>query len=244
MNRLIKSLGTLLLLCLVLAAQTARADSYVISDLVSNGNVQVSNQLVGVFSGDFTQFTSWTNAVVTPTNPAWVPESQFMSGSHWITSGVAGLDYADNTYMDFRLTVSVDNLALGTQIDPLVFSADNAVQVYLNGMLLGTLDPHSASQPDSAAYGSLHTMALSYMASSGATLHAGSNTFDFVTQNYAQSGGSAGSNPTALAFSSAIPSSATPEPGSMLLLGSAASLLCARRRRQIIGKLKGWRKAA
>ncbi|MFH1033113.1 MAG: PEP-CTERM sorting domain-containing protein [Pseudomonadota bacterium] len=239
MPRLAKGLMAALLLLLVLTAQTARADSYIISDLVSNTNVMVSNQIAGTFSGNFGVFTSWTNAVITPTNPAWTQDVEFMTGAHWITSGEPGLNYAGDTYMDFRLTVTLPSLLAGAAIDPLVFSADNAVQVYLNGSLLGTLDPRSTGGSDPAAYGSLHTLVLTYMASSGATLQAGLNQFDFVTQNYVQSGGTSSSNPTAVAFSSA-----TPEPGSMLLLGSAAGLLCTRRRRQIIARVKSWRKAA
>lgn len=242
MTRLIKGLGATLVVCLLLAAQTARADSYVISDLLSNSNVLVSNQVVGNFTGDFSAFTSWTNAVNATYNSAWVPESQFMPGSHWITSGLSGLNYYGTTYMDFRLTVDVGTLATDTLIQSLIYSADNAVQIYLNGILLVSLDPQAAGQSDSSAYGSLHTVALTYLAggsSTQAVLKAGSNTFDFVTTNYAQSGGSSSSNPTSLAFSSA-----TPEPGTMILFGSAAGLLGVRRRRQVVEKVKSWLKAA
>lgn len=59
------------------------------------------------------------------------------------------------------MTINLSSLADGAAIDYLVFSANNAVQIYLNGSLLATLDPRSFGQGNSAAYGSLHTIALS-----------------------------------------------------------------------------------
>lgn len=58
MTRLSKGLLATLAVCFVLAAQSAPADGYIINDLISNQNVQVSNQVVGTFSGNFSNFTS------------------------------------------------------------------------------------------------------------------------------------------------------------------------------------------
>lgn len=234
-----KLLGAAAALSVLLAGNLAWADTFSLSDLVSNANVLVSQQILGSAptTADFSSLT-YTNATILPTNANWVSPSLIGSGASWITNGSEGLDYSDDSWLVFKVSFTIPDQAYNIQTTPLIFSADNAVQVYLNNALLGSVAPveGQGQSVDRQAYGYTHTLDLP-------TLQSGVYELTFVVQNYYQAGGSSSSNPTAVVFATGGSYETgeggnTPEPGSMLLLGSAmgAAFFARRRRNGGLGK--------
>lgn len=182
--------------------------------LIIPGAVSASQQTMLLVSGSATQSAGYTTTQPSvPLDPAgyggvWSPavassdiastwyladQAPFGSGAVWISS--AAVREGASSENQWRLFRQDFNLPAGSTIDSanLAYTADNAVDVYLNGVQIATTGQvYDMAPADHSDYAS------SYNA--GFTPHTGSNSMLFVVRNFRNNG----FNPTALLYKATI----------------------------------------
>ncbi|MFZ0005307.1 MAG: hypothetical protein WAK45_05435 [Methanoregula sp.] len=154
---------------------------------------------------------SWNPAVPsTDIASTWYLPTQapFGSGAVWISSAATreGLS-TDNQWRLFNDNFTIPSGATINSAQ-LAFTADNAADVYLNGVQIATTSPEEVYGVNPNDYSD-----YSRAFSTSFTPHAGSNTLSFVVRNFAL-GDVNGFNPSALLYTATIQytSSQTPAP--------------------------------
>jgi hypothetical protein len=130
----------------------------------------------------------------------WYPAGQapFGSGSLWISS--AAYREGKSTEDQWRVFKQDFTLPSGATIDSaqIVFTADNAADVYLNGVQIATTTPEQVDVVNPSDYSD-----YSKTFSTSFNPQAGSNTLSFVVRNFAL-GDVNGFNPSALLYTATI----------------------------------------
>ncbi|MDQ2841972.1 MAG: PEP-CTERM sorting domain-containing protein [Acidobacteriota bacterium] len=226
-----KFLGKFTILGAVLAASATLASATPIqlgsyaTGASSMGNANSALSLTGVDHtgttptsvGTFTSPASSTTYALNP-NGVW---ASALSNSTWVgdasTSGPgSGLGYVNPAYGYYEFA-STFSATAGTYSGTLNVLADDTVEVLLNG---NVLVPFGALGNDSTcaqyAPGCLSSTEASLLLT-GLSLHA-TNTLAFIVEQAGTPSGSPGSDPSGVDFNATL--TATPEPGSLFLLGT------------------------
>lgn len=228
-----KVFGKVTLLGAVLAASTTLASASPIqlgsyaTGASSMGNANSALALSGVdltgsSLGAFTSFSAPGSSSTYALNPNGVWTSA-LSNSTWVgeasTAGPgSGSGYVNPAYGYYEFTTTFDATA-GTYSGTLSVLADDTVEVILNG---ATIVPFGALGNDSTcaqyAPGCLSSTELTAVLS-GITLDA-TNSLEFVVEQAGIVSGAPGSDPSGVDFNACLTPTATPEPGSLFLLGT------------------------
>jgi hypothetical protein len=126
-------------------------------------------------------------------HPGWTQEVA-IPGATWISTAEDVEQPLCDSWRLFHEEFEIPFTALN--IDGTVtVTADNAEEVYLNGMLVGNDGPVSDT-----AYRATWEWATELIDDLAGALNPGVNQLDFIVRNYAQSDGTAASNPTGLIY--------------------------------------------
>ncbi|MGA7158361.1 MAG: PEP-CTERM sorting domain-containing protein [Acidobacteriaceae bacterium] len=225
-----KFLGSLTILGAVLAASTSIASATPIqlgsyaSNASSQGNANSSMSVTGVDLtngtptglGTLTAPASGSTYALNP-NGVW---TSALSDSTWVgvasTAGPGGTANPAYGYYEFQTTFDV---TAGTYDGTLNVLADDTVEVLLNGTVIVPFgDLGNDSTCAQFATGCLASTETSLILSD-ITLDA-TNTLDFIVEQAGNPAGSAGTDPSGVDFNASLDPATTPEPGSILLLGT------------------------
>jgi hypothetical protein len=186
-----KTLFTMLVMALAIGLTIPMAAPVAASPasmtVVSDTTNQVRVSPDGVTYGD------WQAAVATWVHSSWPS----ISGATWISSAYNVEDPVNDSWREFKkeFTLPSNAVNISGSID---ITSDNAEELYINGSFIGS---------DGEVYGPFHddyewSTVLTYNVSD--QLQTGNNVLTVVVRNYAQSGGSATSNPTGLIYKLSI----------------------------------------
>jgi hypothetical protein len=228
-----KVLGKFTILGALLAASTtlAYASPIQLGSYASGGSNQgnansalalTGVDLTGSSLGAFTSFSAPGSTSTYALNPNGVWTSA-LSNSTWVgeasTAGPgSGSGYVNPAYGYYEFTTTFDATA-GTYNGTLNVLADDTVEVILNGTTIipfGALgdDSHCAQSAPGCMSSTEFTAILS-----GVTLDA-TNSLEFIVEQAGNVSGAPGSDPSGVDFNACLTPTATPEPGSLFLLGT------------------------
>lgn len=210
---------SLALFAAVLAPAAAHADTITIGSYAGSSSTLANSVLTydaSALDSDFPSSTARTGTAVAYQHPAYAAP---VSGTQYVSVDANGGGGAGDVYFTTTFTLASLENYTGT----ISFLVDNRIGITLNGIsILSTDDPDNY-----ASFGQITSITLP-----SADLQSGLNTLVFDVYN-APNPGAPDQNPLALDFGATLTGTAvTPEPSSLVLLGTGAlSMAGAVRRR-------------
>lgn len=166
-------------------ATTAMANTLTV---VSDTSVNVYDPLDHYAAIDSPDWTSLDPAVA-----CWVHDSwPTITGATWISSAYYTEQPGPDSWRLFSDVIELPSCASNI-LGNISITSDNAEEVYLNGALIGSDGEVQGTAIDNQEWNSVLTYPLT-------GLQAGANALQIIVRNYAQSGGTAQSNPTGLIY--------------------------------------------
>jgi len=169
-------------------ATTAMADTMTV---VSDTSVSVYGPLDHYAAIGLSDWSTPASAVVTWKHPSWPT----ITGANWISTAYYTENPVISSWRLFEDVITLPSCAtnISENLNLISVTSDNAEEVYLNGALIG----HDGEVEGTAIDNQEWKSVLNYPLTG---LQAGANALQIIVRNYAQSGGTAKSNPTGLIY--------------------------------------------